>query len=246
MIKIIDDWIVKRAKKLEMSKKIKEEAETKAFQEIRKKHSECRQKVKDILYKKIAKLAISKQSEQCHIKAGDVAILNKYELGRNGNNNWDGGTQSLIQHIKDEDKTKPIKVTISNVYVSQSLAQDFVDRFLDNSAHDNLSMMPEKDIIIDQYSTWLNNRRENRTPIGDAWGLYHEASFVTNLSFQPNWGLNVDCFLSMESEEGAETYKMWKDELSIDNDIKNAKARLEELEKQRKMMHEKYYRIYYR
>lgn len=183
------------------------------------------------------------QKTPCHINEGDTAILNIYNLGRSGNNGWDGGPYSLLQHIPIEERTRPVIVKITKLYVDRSLSSDLIDKFYDDYSEAILENALLTDSITKLYTRWINDHRPKGGMIGDQFGLYWTAHFDYDSSFKPKWGLNSNSFLPQGTPEFDETCSIWAEEILLDTESRKIDEEIKQLRSRRAQIQEKYHNI---
>ena len=243
---IFDKLILARAEKI----KAKQEATAKAERDRQHREYTARRELRNAVKTKLYALLQRKSKEYeenvpCELEVGDRAIINYYSLRRTGNNGWDGGPGSLLNNIPVEEKTKPVIVKITKIYVDPSLADDILDRFMDQMDEDSLRINLEKDSIEKFYIAWLNRTRGTKSIIGNLFGHYRTAHFDYDGSFKPKWGLNVDSFISDRFQEFQETFDVWQQELELTLENRRIQEQIDELNAKKKIIMEKYHKIHY-
>ena len=241
-MKILNNWILKKAKAIQA----KEAAELAKSEAARKEKYESNrllnQKRRDTIMFELQKQMEHLESKECHIKVGDNAVINYYSIGRNGRNGWDGGPTSLLTHIPQEERTAPVTVKITKLYVDTSLAHGLIDKFFENHSDDwmNVHCPPEKAWYV--YCQWLKTRRVH-TDLGDRFGLYKTAHFDYAGSFKPKWGLNLDSFLREGTPEYTKTIELWTREIEINRKKEECREEMAQLEAEMKKIDEEYREI---
>lgn len=244
---IFDKWILAKAAKIKAEKDAAEKAKSdQAHREYAAKR-ELRNSAKTQLYALIkTKIKEYDESVPCELQVGDRAILNYYSLRRSGNNGWDGGPGSLLSNIPVEERKAPIVVKITKIYVDQSLADELVDKFIDNATDDELRKYLTNETLDRVYAAkMLRTRGTSRQAIGDTFGLYRTAHFEYEGSFKPRWGLNTDSFISDRYEEFQETFDIWSQEIELSQELNQAQEKINELLARKKIIMEKYHKIHY-
>ena len=230
-MKIINDWILKRASAIQEREKVKA---TKLQEERDKKYRAdlyLLQVRRNSIITELRKLVTELKGKECHIKEGDEAVINYYSLGRNGHNGWDGGPSTLISSIPEEELTKPVTVRITDVYVDTSLALELVDLYFAKHSIDYLSKRCPIEDSWFHYCKWLNSRGSDGS-LGNRYGLYKTAKFDYMGSFKPKWGLNVDSFLTKGTPEYDKTIDLWTREIEIKQRQMEVKEEMDQLEEE--------------
>jgi len=231
---ILDKWILAKAKRIEAAKKEKEDQVRKETERIK----ESLKSIKEILKRRIAKLAKEFSETECHLSPGDKAILNVYHLGKNKINGWDGGPSSLLKNIPDNELTKPVIVTITEIYTDLSLAEERIDKFIDSLDSNDINIISKKDeSAISAYEDFARKRHYDQTT-GELYGIYRTAYFEYDGSFKPKWGLGVYSFLKEGTAEYNKTNHIWKKELKLNSKISELSKQLKELDKEREKIKE--------
>lgn len=242
-IPFIDNWILHRAEKLQKAVAEKEAAKKEARE---KKYKEDQLKVlRYRIYEELDKFAKIKETEPCHIEVGDRVIINYFSIGREGRNGWDGGPGSLLNNIPEEERTAPVTVTITKIYVDKSLAHERVDKFFDNHNVDWL-LWNQKATLENIWGMFLSwQKRMPLYKFADNFGLYKTAHFDYEGSFKPKWGLNVDSFLKEGTPEFYKTFDLWSREIEINQKKKSLNRELADLEAEMRKIDEEHRNIKY-
>lgn len=240
---ILDKWVLKRAEKIKSDEKAKQEEQERLYTERMEHSRKIRKEVKETLEKLIDEKAKELEKTPCHIEVGQTAILNIYSIGRDSNNGWDGGPRSLLNNLKTKIK-EPVTVKITKIYVDRSLAEEIMDKYIDNQSYERLQQLLLMKKLQDDYQTWIGIRRKGS--LGDNYGLYRTALFDTDDEFKPKWGLNTDSFLPYGSKEYQETYNVWAQEIDLHRNKELLDLRIKELEQEKREIDEKYKGIKYR
>lgn len=245
---IFDKWILARAERIKSEK----EALDRAAREREHREWNTRREISNTAKRKLYEFIKKKAQEfdetvPCDLKVGDTAIINYYSLRKTGNNGWDGGPGSLLNNIPREEKTKPVLVKITKIYVDQSLADDLIDKFIENQEIENLIVGLQRGSLEKDYTNWISKRRGDRhqQAIGDLFGLYRTAHFDYEGSFKPKWGLNTDSFISDRFPEFHETFEVWQREINLRIEQVELEKQIAELNAKRKQIQEKYHNIRY-
>jgi len=179
--------------------------------------------VQDVLMAELKQIESAFDFIPCRIKIGDKAIINKYELGGLCKNGWDGGPQALLTHLKEIEF--PVIVTIKDVYVDRSYAEELIERWLNKlypTEIKTLALSPTT--IIPAYRRY-HKSLEHRC-FGDYLSVYRTATFNIDGPFKPVWGLNTNCFIPEGTDEYRETYSLWSKELQVQTLNKAAEEQL--------------------
>lgn len=244
---LLDKWVLKRAAKIQEKEKAEKEASEKRWKEQWEYSAKVRKEAKEVLTKMLEPLIASMESKEEHIKPGDNAVLNRYELVRKCFNGWDGGPGSFLNHCDPEDKSTPVMVKIESIYVDTSLAHEKIDKWLENQDSFMLgTAKPEK--IIEYYTNWLLHLNPSNEFWRDSkmFGLYKTAMFTPqHTKFVPKWGLNINSFLEENTLEAKETKEVWLEEASLEFARKSIQENLKKLEDRRKELSAKYHSISY-
>ena len=223
------------AEKIKQKERLKKEGSEKKWKYdsyIRKsKMEEATKILSKYLEEKIEEL----EKTECHIKVGDKAILNIYELGeKKCNNGWDGGPRMLESYLKD--KSKPAIFTITEVHVDSSLAYERIEKFIYKNDVFICSGDFTPESMIKLYENYINSGllSYSESEIFNKYGLYKTARFKSEDPFQPNWGLNVNSFIPENNILYSQTHKIWKKDIKLKEKLSslNNKIKLLELERQ--------------
>ena len=191
--------------------------------------------VRNILQQELTVCAAAIETDSCHIKIGDTAIINKYEIGYLCNNGWDGGPNTLLSNVKSIDFSTPVTVLITGIFTESSLAEERIERFIDQcSTEELMSLMKSKNAIA-AYQKYLTKICGTSGIFRNFMGLYKTATFKIEGSFQPRWSLNVGCFLPLGSFEYNKTYSLWSQEMEIDNLQKEIYKHKEEIDAKKRI-----------
>ena len=179
--------------------------------------------VQDVLMAELKQIESAFDTIPCKIKVGDKAIINKYELGGPCKNGWDGGPEALLSKLKEIEF--PVTVTIKDVYVDRSYAEELIERWLSKlypTEIKTLALAPPT--IIPAYLR--HHKSLDLRCFGDYLSIYRTATFDIDGSFKPVWGLNTNCFIPEGTSEYAETYSLWSEEIHVRKMKKEAEDRL--------------------
>lgn len=222
--KLLDSWAEKRL-------------QTKAVREAKIEA----EKVEELDYEKIIRKELQKELnyhasrlelESCHIKVGDRCIINKYEIGRLCKNGWDGGPNALLNHILPDEWTKPVTVTIKQIDIEWSYAEELIDHWINQMSQKEMKGLAQNPPLISIY--YLDYRKKlDLKPFKEYISLYKNALFEIEGSFKPIWGLNVNCFLPEGTTEFDETYSLWAEEIQIASLRKEAQEKLKAVDEKK-------------
>jgi hypothetical protein len=237
---LLDKWALKRVEKIKQRES--EELKIKlANQANYKAHRDC---ISIEIRTQIKFIIEEYEKEPTHLKVGDRAILNYYSIKYSGRNGWDGGVSSLLNHVPQEERTLPVTVIITQIYVDTSYSNELIDRFFQNHANQWLyeNVKPEKAWSF--YLTWLKQIRfKDGINTRELLGLYKTAHFNYEGSFKPKWGLNVQSFHPEGTPEYTKTYELWSKEIGINLKRVELNARMKELNDEMKQIDEGYRNI---
>jgi hypothetical protein len=167
--------------------------------------------------------------------------MNNYSIGREGRNGWDGGVRSLLEHIPQEERTKPVTVKITKLYVDFSLSYEYVDGFFnefnESFLYRNITVETVKQLFI-QWRRNVTNDVSSKKVYTDREliGLYKTAHFDYDGSFKPKWGLNIDSFIKEGTPEYDRTYEIWAREIDINIKREELNQKLKELDDDKKQI----------
>jgi hypothetical protein len=235
---IFDKWALKRVEKIKQK-------EIEAQQKIEKNnanHKVHRDVIDMVIRNYIQELIEVHEKEPVHIKVGDRAIMNYYSIKYPARNGWDGGVSSLLNNIPQEERTAPVTVIITRIYVDTSYADELIDRFFQNHANEWLYHNVKIERALDFYLSWLKRTRLNHCGSDSIKlaGLYKTATFNYEGSFQPKWGLNVFSFHPEGTPEYTKTYELWAKEIEINLKRAELNAKLKQLNDEMKQIDEEY------
>lgn len=196
----------------------------------------------DVLQDALLKYALSHEYEfsktQPHIKLGDTAILNYYELQYQSKNKWDSGIYVLETH-PDLVSNKPIKVKITDVFIAKGLVHAYIESIIDyvsNNIKDNPHLNP--DTIINYPSKLIRCFDEYvsknlKVDIFNKFGFYWCAHFeiIDRPDIKFSYGLNTGSFLKADSELGKITNDLWLANDKARKKFKDSKIELINTEK---------------
>jgi co-chaperonin GroES (HSP10) len=221
-MKILDNWALKRAEKIN-----KQQQEIIASKlELEAKQKEHSKNIRIVIESEIEKIAEQYAKEPTHFKIGDRVILNKFNLKFSGVNGWDGGVNSLLNHIPKEEIKNPVTMIIIDIYVNKSWANEMIDKFFDNHTREWVYEQVQTVNAWNVYIHWFNEYTKNR----NYYGLYKTALFDYKCSFQPKWGLNINSFHAYDTNEYNKTWDLWEKEIKLYNITKEYAIKKKELE----------------
>lgn len=223
-MKILDNWVLKRAEKI--NKQQQEIIVSKL--ELETKQKEHCKSIKTLIESEIERIAKKYAKEPTHFKIGDKVILNKFNLKFSGVNGWDGGVNSLLNHIPKEEIKEPITMIITDIYVDKSWANEMIDKFFDNYSKEWVYEKVQITNAWNVYIYWFIEHTKNRNIT--YCGLYKTAKFNYEGSFQPKWGLNINSFHAYGTNEYQKTWDLWEKEIKLNNIRKEYEIKKKELE----------------
>ena len=238
---LLDKWALKRVEKIkqkeaeELQVRLKNEANYKAHRDA----------IDMVIRNYIQELMEVHEKEPVHIKVGDRAIMNYYSLKYPGRNGWDGGVSSLLNNIPQEERTAPVTVIITRIYVDTSYANELIDRFFQNHCNEWLYNNVKIERALNFYLNWLKQTRLNHYGSDSIKlaGLYKTATFNYEGSFQPKWGLHVFSFHPEGTPEYTKTYELWSKEIEINLKRVELNEKLKQLNNEMKQIDEEYRNI---
>jgi len=237
-MKIFDNWALKRAEKI----KHREALEQREREETSKKHSDHRSKIEYEIRRHISALMEEYEKMECHIEVGDRAIMNYFSIKRPGRNSWDGGVASLLDRIPKEERTQPVIVNITKLYVDTSFSNELLDRFFLEHSSEWLFESCKVENAWKSYQAWrrhhLSRAREKALNDVQMVGLYKTAHFDYEGSFKPKWGLNVNCFHKDGTPEFENTFNLWSREIEINRKKEEVRKELQKLEEELQKLEE--------
>lgn len=247
---IINKWILNRAEKI---KKVQDEIKKQELKSkedydlILKSHKKL---LKSSIEEMINDFAKEYESNPEHIQVGDGAIMNNYSIGREGRNGWDGGVRSLLEHIPQEERTKPVTVKITKLYVDLSLSDEYVDKFFNEFNESFLYRNITVETVKQFFIQWRRNITNDVSSVKvytdrELIGMYKTAHFDYDGSFKPKWGLNINSFLKEGTPEYDRTYEIWAREIDINIKREELNQKLKELDDEKKQIDEEYRNIKY-
>lgn len=244
----INNWIVNRAEKIKAEKEAKiknsQEEQAKQYEKQREIIREANKALRISLQPFIDKM----ESEPCHIKPSDVAVLNRYAMiHKDAINGWDGGPNAFIGHCHNDDRNTPIMVDILSIYVDTSLAYERIEKWVDNQSIIKLqSLLKNPGSLFAEYYTHATRMTPKDYTFGETYGLYKTAMFKAHFTkFNPNWGLNVGSFLECNTPEAKETIEIWREEISLDFARKQLKEQTDKIDARKREIDGKYRNIKY-
>lgn len=234
---LLDKWALKRVEKI----KQREAEELKirlANQANYKAHRDC---IDIEIRTQIQVVMDEYEKEKEHIKVGDRAIMNYFSIKYPGRNSWDGGISSLLNNIPQEERTAPVTVIITKIYVDISWSNELIDKFFENHSVQGLYENVKIGRAWYFYLNWLKNiRNKNGLSTPELLGLYKTAHFNYEGSFKPKWGLNIYSFHPEGTPEYEKTYQLWVREIEINMKRAELNAKMKELNDEMKQIDEEY------
>jgi hypothetical protein len=237
---MFNKWALKRVEKIkqreaeELKIKLTNEANYKA-------HRDC---IDTEIRTQIQFVMEEYEKEPVHLKVGDRAIMNYYSIKYSGRNGWDGGVSSLLNNIPQDERTSPVTVIITQIYVDTSWSNELIDKFFENHGDYWLYDHVKIERAWEFYLNWLKIRRsKDASNTSELLGLYKTAHFNYEGSFKPKWGLNVNSFHPEGTPEYTKTYDLWIREIEINLKRAELNTKLAELNDEMKVIDEEYRNI---
>lgn len=205
-MKLLDKYILAAAKRIEAKNKISEDLEREKKEAYEKLFIEYKEKTQKLIEDYTFKITTQMLTDGCHLKVGDTAVLNYYELDYNCRNGWDTGPDAILSNVPVEVKRNPLKVKITDVSISDSLYREILSSFYKHlTVNDLRDMLDQTNVLVSftnycRYEPWPEN-----------CGLFWEAKFEPiNFDFRPVWGLNAGSFLVEGTYGAIFTENYWK------------------------------------
>jgi hypothetical protein len=158
---IINKWILNKAEKIKKSQDEIKKQELKSKQDYELVLKSHKNLLKSSIKEMINDFAKEYESNPEHIEVGDNAIMNYFSIGREGRNGWDGGVSSLLNHIPQQERTSPVTVKITKLYVDHSHSDEYIDRFFVNHCDEwlykNMTVESVKKFFIQWRRTITND-----------------------------------------------------------------------------------------
>jgi hypothetical protein len=237
---IFNKWALKRADQI----KQREADEHKKRQEKFESYVNHRKAIREEIEKNIQLLIEDYEKTPTHINVGDRAIMNYFSIKYPGRNGWDGGVSSLLNNIPQEERTAPVTVIITQIYVDTSWSNELIDKFFENHGDYWLYDHVKIERAWEFYLNWLKIRRsKDASNTSELLGLYKTAHFNYEGSFKPKWGLNVNSFHPEGTPEYTKTYDLWIREIEINLKRAELNTKLAELNDEMKVIDEEYRNI---
>jgi hypothetical protein len=210
-MKLVEKFILAAAKRIEAKQKKKAELELKSKIDINEVYKANRETARKIIDNFVASIELLMNNAGCHLKVGNTAILNLWELDYPCRNGWDTGPNEILRNVPVEVKRNPLKVRITDVYISRSYYDEMLDRFFNVYYGDHLKRALDEGVVVQWFIKFTQN---NLWPENS--GLYWEAKFEPlNFDFKPSWGLNAGSFLVEGTNGAIFTEKYWENEGKI-------------------------------
>ncbi len=232
---LLDKWALKRVEKIKQREA--EELKIRLANEANYKvHRDC---IDMEIRTQIQFVMDEYEKEQEHIKVGDRAIMNYFSIKYPGHDGWDGGVGSLLNNIPQEERTAPVTVIITRMYVDTSWSNELINKFFENHSAQWLYENVKIERAWDFYLSWLKLRRLiEGMNTRELLGLYKTAHFNYDGSFKPKWGLNIYSFHPEGTPEYEKTYQLWAKEIEINLKRAELNAKMKELNDELKVIDE--------
>jgi hypothetical protein len=216
-MRLFGDIILSRAKSISNKRKNKKVAIDNANMKDREDKKYAKLRILEVLRDHGRRLGEKYEEVKCHIKAGDIAILNKYEIEYEMMSGWEISPAGFIRYIPGTIE-EPLTFRIDKVFVDYSLYDERTERFIDSDdviGHEIEISNLSDDGIINYY-----RKRKSLLVDNDyrAYGIYKTAMFTMTQEseFKPKWGLCVSNFIPEGTEGYNQTHRAWSDEIRID------------------------------
>ena len=241
------NFILRKAESIKAEREAQQKAEREAQQNQYEANRKIVERAKEILYRSLDPFIKELREAPCHIKEGDVAILNRYAMvHEHSQNGWDGGPGTFLNHCHEDDRNTPIKCDILSIFVDCSFAHEKIEKWLDNQSYEKLESLMANDNLEKAYFGWYKNLTPTNMLWKSTYGLYRTAMFKAHFTkFNPSWGLNVGSFLEINTPEAKETYNIWSEEIQLDFAYKTLNAQSEKIKARKREIDEQYRNIRY-
>ena len=205
-MKLLDKYILAAAKRIEAKNKNSVDLEREKREAYEKLFIEYKEKTQKLIEDYILRIKSKMQTDGCHLKVGDTAVLNYYELDYNCRNRWDTGPDAILSNVPVEVKRNPLKVKITSVSISDSLYRDILFSFYKHLTVSGLRDMLDQTNVVAPFTNYCRHE-----PWSENCGLFWEAKFEPiNFDFRPAWGLNAGSFLVEGTYGAIFTENYWK------------------------------------
>lgn len=236
-MKLVDKFILAAAKRIEAKQKEKADLEQNERDSINKLYKQYEEKAEKLIEDYIDSIEEKMYADGCHLKSGDTAILNFYEIDYPCRNGWDTGPNAILSNVPVEVKRKPLKVRITDVSVSRSYYSELLDSFFNVYYGDHLKKALDTDSVVRWYIRYTQMEEEWQ----EYHGLYWNAKFEPlNFGFKPNWGLNAGSFLVEGTNGAIFTERYWERQGEIQTKWEEVNDEKKEFENTLNKMLEKY------
>jgi hypothetical protein len=154
------------------------------------------------------------EQSRCPLNAGDVVILDKYNILK-GNNGWDSGAGG-----HDLKGLYPFDLEITEVFADKSLASEKVYMFLDSIPYDlylNEDGSVKKVMLIDAYERYIKAKNFYGLKTDNFYGFYLSAKSKVldpNIKIQ-SWSLNINSFIKAGTDAYDKTKFLWQFETEL-------------------------------
>lgn len=174
----------------------------------------------------------SKILEKSHLKVGDTAVVNKYEMFTDSSNSWDSGSAGLIDSARNRTEVdkEPLLVKIKEIYVDTNYAYELLDRLFD----DWDETQNGRNVTLNDYLYYFDrcvglskynfNSINVPTPYNSAFGLFLGVKFESE-EMNVSWGINAASFIKADSYPGKVTQELWRKAWVMKQEISEAKKK---------------------
>ena len=244
----LDRWALKRAAKI---KPVVEKVQKKKADDWQKNYAIRQQLViesRKMIHVGLQPIIEKLEKTPCHIKVGDRAIMNVYELNYQGIGVWDGGARTYTRNATEAGFPGPHYVTITDIRIDTSYTDDKIDKWIANLDEKVLKDLLTSGNTFAAFSRWFHNYGStiNIFYYPDTLGVYKNAFFdVGECTFKPKWGLCVANFLKDDSESGKLTAAIVTEETEIDEKTKKLYEMKAALDARKREIEETYKGIKY-
>lgn len=208
---LLEKFILAAAKKIEAKKEKEQQQLREKEQATNELYKSYEKEAEKYIQTFISDIEKGMRKKGCHLKPGDTAILNYYELDYPCRNGWDTGPTEILRNVPVEVKRKPLKVKIKDVNISYSYYEERLNSFFNRYYGDHLKRALDEGAVVQWFMQFMGNGIWSEN-----YGLYWDAKFEPlNFDFKPSLGLNAGSFLVEESNGAIFTKKYWKREGKI-------------------------------
>lgn len=165
-------------------------------------------------------------NQPVHLSAGDRCVINRYDLKPKSANDWDNGVNTIKNNSQPTDEVG--YVTINKVEVNMSRVGDIINAYadsLDVNENNSFDFNISDEQILENFITWWKtdgdiacNNKGNIFHLKN-FGMYYSAKYTPDNDkiYSPTGGMNINCFLPVDSFEGKATIELWESRIIIKN-----------------------------